>query len=49
MGVSPSNPERKIVNVRAGKDQVVRWKAAAERDARSLSSWIRAVLDRAAR
>ena len=37
------------LNVRCYPDEYERWTQAAERDERSLSSWVRIVLDREAR
>lgn len=45
----PLRPETARYELRASPDQLQAWQAAAEADDRSLASWIRDRLDRAAK
>jgi uncharacterized protein (DUF1778 family) len=49
MAKAKTKPANKDVNmnIRVRAEQLDKWKKAAERDARSLSSWVAVTLDRA--
>jgi uncharacterized protein (DUF1778 family) len=45
----PVNTSTGRYNLAADPEQIATWQAAAEADGRTLASWIRVVLDRAAK